>query len=216
MTLRTVFHELLTDPRRMLIERWNWKAALFSSTFRALIFLSTNLTAGWKAATGAMLAEFLYRAACSGFYGAITQAFSRVKPGWTAALTTAFLLPLVSHSIELGVHLLCGTPNITLSLIASIGFTLLSTLFNLYAMQRGALVVGAGSGSISSDLRRMPRLLSGFFVSGFVPVYELVRCRSWRRFLTCTVHWQVGDLPHSLLESDRQNRIDLSRPIRRN
>jgi len=77
MTLRAVFHELLTDPRRMLIERWNWKAALFSSTFRALIFLSTNLTAGWKAATGAMLAEFLYRAACSGFYGAITQAFQQ-------------------------------------------------------------------------------------------------------------------------------------------
>jgi len=177
MTVSAAFRELVADPRRTLIERWNWKAAIFSSTFRAVIFLCTNLTAGWKAATGAMLAEFLYRAACSGFYGAITQAFSKAEPEWAAALTTAVLLPAVSHTIEMAVHLLRGTPNIKVSLIASVGFTLLSTLFNLYAMQRGALVVGAGSSSIGADLRRMPRLLGGFFAAGPLALYEWIRCR---------------------------------------
>jgi hypothetical protein len=82
MTLGGVVGEVCADPKRSLIDRWNWKAALFSATLRATLFLCANLTAGWKAATAAMLAEFIYRACFSGFYGAITQALSKAEPAW--------------------------------------------------------------------------------------------------------------------------------------
>src|SRR5215472_2828644 len=178
MTVRDVLGELVADPRRTLIERWNWKAAIFSAAIRALIFLCANLTAGWRAATGAMLAEFVFRALTSGFYGAITQALSQAGPEWAAAMASAVLLPAVSHSIELIVHVLRGTPNIRASLISSVTFTILSTLFNLYAMRRGALIVGAEGYSVGGDLRRVPPLLAGFIASGPLALYRLIARRS--------------------------------------
>ncbi|HLK20687.1 MAG TPA: hypothetical protein VKT81_17155 [Bryobacteraceae bacterium] len=136
MTVYRVLRELMRRPREMLLHRWNWKSSLFSSVLRALIFLCANLSAGWRAASGAMLAEFVYRAITAGFYGAITQAFRNAQPFWAASLTALVLLPLVSHSLELAVHLLRGTPKIVTSLISSVCFTAISTLF--ICMPRGA------------------------------------------------------------------------------
>jgi hypothetical protein len=141
---------------------------------RAVLFLCANLTAGWKAATAAMLAEFIYRACFSGFYGALTQAFSKAEPAWTGAIASAAFLPGASHSIEFVVHLLRGTPNLRTSLIASVSFTVLSTLFNLYAMRRGALLAGAEGGSVAADFRRMPRLITGFLAAGPMALLRLI------------------------------------------
>jgi hypothetical protein len=175
MTVADALGELVTDPYRTLVARWNWKSALFSSVIRALIFLFANLTAGWRAATGAMLAEFAYRAVTAGFYGAITQSLRQAEPEWAACAAAMILLPVVSHSIELTVHLLRGTPKILPSLIASVIFTALSTLFNVYAMRRGALLVGAGSGSVLDDLKRAPRLIAGFLAEGPMAAYRWLR-----------------------------------------
>lgn len=172
MTVCDVLRGFVTNPRELLIRQWNWKSAVFSSTFRAGIFLCANLSAGWRAATGAMLAEFLYRGATSGFYGAITQAFRRAEPAWAAGVAAMILLPVLTHSLELVVHVLRGTPKLFTSIVSSIIFTGISTLFNLYAMRRGALVVGDGAGSVASDLRRMPRLIGGFVAAGPVALHR--------------------------------------------
>jgi hypothetical protein len=55
-----------------LVRRWNWKAAFMSAFIRAWIFFFANLTAGWRAAAGAMLAEYIFRGITSRFYGALT------------------------------------------------------------------------------------------------------------------------------------------------
>jgi hypothetical protein len=165
MTVWGVIRALISNPHRMLLEHWNWKAALFSSTIRAVLFLFANLTAGWQSATAAMLAEVLYRAATAGFYGAITQAFRKAEPAWAGRVAAIVLLPGVSHLLESAVHLLRGAPHIITSVATSVCSTVLSTLFNLYAMQRGALVVGAEALPLSADLRRMPELIGGFLVA---------------------------------------------------
>ncbi len=172
MTVWAVLRELTNEPGRLLLRRWNWKAALFSSTLRAVLFLFTNLTAGWHAAVGAMTAEFLYRAVTAGFYGAITQAFRRAEPAWAAALSIIALVPASSHALELTVHLLRGTPRIITSLIASVCFTIVSTLFNWYAMRRGALVVGDDGASVLDDLKRMPRLICEAVAAGPVALHR--------------------------------------------
>lgn len=161
-----VLADLARDPARYLLARWNWKSALMSSLLRATIFFFTNLVAGLHAALGAMLAELLLRAATSGFYGAITEALSSARPAWAAATAAMILLPLLAHSLEFVVHWLRHTPKLALSIGSSVIFTAISTAFNLYAMQRGALRVGHGSRPLSEDLARVPGLILEFLLAG--------------------------------------------------
>ena len=55
MTINEVLLGLATQPYKVLVIGWNWKSALLSSSFRALIFFSVNISEGWSAASGAML-----------------------------------------------------------------------------------------------------------------------------------------------------------------
>ena len=162
MTLQTALLRLAASSRKQIFERWNWKAALFSSLVRGFIFLFANLRSGWRAAAGAMLAEWLFRAATSGYYGAITQALGEVEPEWQAIAGAMVLLPLLSHSLEFLLHRLRHTPHLAASLISSITFTMFSTLFNLYAMRRGSMVVGRGAPSLADDMRGLPCMIGGF------------------------------------------------------
>lgn len=175
MSLYQVLQDLFARPGELLLRRWNWKAALFSSIFRSIIFLCANLTAGWRAATGAMLAEFVFRAMTSGFYGALTQAFCRVEPAWKSGLAAILFVPLISHSLELTVHMMRGTPKLLTSIISSVIFTIISTLFNVYAMRRGALLVSPEAASVGSDFKRIPRLIGGFLAAGPVALYTWAR-----------------------------------------
>src|SRR5579872_3987677 len=175
MTLGRALLDFITRPLDLLVRRWNWKAAFSSSLVRGMIFFFANMTSGWRAALGAMAAEYCFRALTSGFYGAMTQHFSLVEPEWQAAAGAMVVLPVVSHSLEFAVHWLRHTPHLRTSIVSSMSFTVVSTLFNFYAMRRGALVTGKGSASLGSDLRRMPRI-----IAEFVAVIPLWAWRSMR------------------------------------
>jgi hypothetical protein len=150
----------------MVVRRWNWKAAVLSSIVRGLIFFSVNLVAGPRAAVAALITELAFRGVASGFYGALTEAFRYAEPEWAASLAALLLLPIFCHSLEFLVHLMRGTAKLRASVLASVCFTAISTLFNLYAMRRGALVTGKGGDTLGSDLKRMPRLVVSFLVAG--------------------------------------------------
>ncbi len=152
-------------PWRYVLSRWNYKSAVTSSLFRAQIFLAANLSAGFDAAFGAMLSEFCYRFLSAGVLGALTQAFRHVEPPRRALHAAMIVLPLVGHSSELLFHWLRGTPNLAVSMAASVAFTAVSTSFNLFAMRQGALIVGEDSRSLWRDLAQMPALLGAFLLS---------------------------------------------------
>jgi len=164
-TVAKALVELVRYPRQRLYEQWNWKAALFSSLWRAGIFFTANFSAGLAAAYGAMLAEFLYRAATAGFYGAITQQLSRARPRWLATVSALVVLPMLTHSMEFAIHRLRGTPNLSRSMTMSVAFTVLATLFNLHAMRRGVLIVGEGRRSLAADLAALPGIIGSFILS---------------------------------------------------
>ncbi len=165
-TVGEAIWQIVLHPRQCLIERWNWKSALFSSLLRALIFFTTNLAYGWEAAAGAMRAEFLYRSATAGFYGAATQKMASARPHWLASLVTLVGVPLISHLVEAAIHYFRHTPNLSASIRVSVAFTCLSTLFNLHAMRRGTLVVGEHGRTIWADLAAIPRLIVSFVLAG--------------------------------------------------
>jgi hypothetical protein len=82
------------------------------------------------------------------------------------------VLPLVSHSIEFLVHYLHGTPKLGPSLIASVCFTALSTLFNLFAMRRGVLVVGRAESGLAADMQQIPGTILAFIIAGPIALYK--------------------------------------------
>jgi len=178
-TVGGVLSGFVRDPGRHLLAKWNWKSALMSSFFRALIFFFTNLVAGWHAAAGAMMAEMALRGVTSGFYGAVTEAFSTAQPTWAAMTAAMFLLPCFSHSLEFVVHSMRHTPKLGLSIASSVVFTAFSTAFNFFAMQRGALTVGQGSRPLHEDLGRVPCLILEFLWAG--PRVVLQNLGSWKR-----------------------------------
>jgi hypothetical protein len=150
-----------------LIQRWNWKSAVLSSVVRSGLFFAANLGAGAEAARAAFLTELIFRATTAGFYGALTQAFKEVRPPWLGTAVAIVALPAVSHGLEFFVHWTRGTARLAASLVVSIGFTALSTSFNLFAMRRGALIVGPGSRSLWHDLRRAVPLVALFIAAPF-------------------------------------------------
>jgi hypothetical protein len=123
-----------------------------------------------------MPAEWIYRAVTSGFYGAITQTLGETEPEWHGAMAAMILLPISSHSLEFLVHGVRHTPHLRTSMISSMSFTVVSTLFNLYAMRRGTMVVGGNCPSLGQDIRSMPGV-----VGGFLAVFPLWIRRSLRR-----------------------------------
>lgn len=156
---------LIRDPWRHLGAKWNYKSALMSSLSRGFLFFFINLTATFDAAVTALVVEFSLRSVTAGFYGALTQAFRRVEPERAAFVAVMILLPLANHSIEFLVHWLRATPRLYASVCASLGLTAISTAFNLFAMRRGALIVGEGSEPLVRDLVRMPALIAAFLLS---------------------------------------------------
>lgn len=166
--VRSVLVGLVLDPRGLLWRRWNWKSAACSSTIRSALFFSVNLSAGLEAAQYAAMIELAYRGVTSGFHGAVTQALRHAEPRWLAAAAALCVLPLAGHGLEVVVHWTWGTAHLGASIAASMALSVISTLFNLYAMQRGALIVAdAAAVSLSRDLRRMPRLIGGFLIVPF-------------------------------------------------
>jgi hypothetical protein len=163
-TVSQVLLRLAREPGKYLLRRWNWKSAVLSSLLRAGIFFCTNLAAGLPAAMAAMKTELVFRAITSGFYGAITESFREAEPPWIAAVAVMLLLPIANHSIEFFVHWMRGTQKLFVSIIASVIFTTLSSLFNWYAMRRGSFIVGDGRRSLGQDLLALPRLLLDFVI----------------------------------------------------
>jgi hypothetical protein len=162
----------LTRPGDMLWRRWNWKSAVFSSASRSALFFAANLSAGHHAAIQAFLTELVYRGTTAGFYGAMTEAFRHASPPRRASIAAMLVVPAVAHSLEAIVHWLRGTPHLATSLVASSIFTIITTMFNLFAMRRGALIVGDGRASLAADVRRMPALVAAFLLT----VAREVRC----------------------------------------
>jgi hypothetical protein len=161
-TPESVLSALASRPGDLLLRSWNWKAALYSSLIRALLFFVVNLGAGLTSAYGAMATEFVYRAATAGFYGALTQSFRKVEPWWHGTIAALGVLMAASHTIEFAIHSLRGTPHLFASVAASACLTLISTLFNLHAMRRGVFVTDPEARTLADDLRRLPGVLFSF------------------------------------------------------
>ena len=161
-TVNEVCVNLARHPVQCLVHRWNWKAAALSALLRGGIFFTSNLAAGPGAAVRALIVDVMFRVPLAGAFAAAAQAFTRAEPPWAASLAVVVLLPALAHVVEVLIHWTAGTPELGTSVLASIALSLFSAAFNLFAMRRGALIVGGPAGAFREDLRRLPRLFVDF------------------------------------------------------
>lgn len=168
-----VFRYVVRHPIEMLVWRWNWKAAVLSGTMRGSIYLFTHLKAGWRAALGAMTIEFFFRLIVSGASGSLVQAFHRAQPIWLATLCVMILLPAFSHLIEFTLHSLNGDVNKGKAIIISITFSIISAIFNLFAMRRNALLVkDENQMPFWKDMAKMPKIVAEFVLYPFLWIWN--------------------------------------------
>jgi hypothetical protein len=158
-------------PGNLLWRQWNWKSALFSSIIRGAIFFSANLLGGTSAAVSALVTDLIFRPFVSGFNGAIIESFRSAEPPWAATVVVIIVVPVINHLIEIAVHWTRGTQRLGTSVIASVSFSVLSGLFNIFAMRRGVLIVGPGRHTVLEDLRCLPGVIAAFLMA--VPRFAL-------------------------------------------
>jgi hypothetical protein len=157
--------DLLSNPGRRLLLCWNWKTALLSASVRGTIFFIANIGAGLGAAIGAMGVEAALFAMLAGFYGAVAQAFRRAQPEWAATMAVMILMPTINHSLEYILHYASGAKRLATGVAASISLSMVSAVFNLFAMRQGVLIAGDERASLIDDLRRMPRVVFDFVMA---------------------------------------------------
>ena len=159
-----MFAQLARHPAHFIVRRWNWKTAILSAVLRGAIFFTANLPAGRDAALHALLVDLVFRVPLGGIYGSLVQAFRPAHPPWAAALAVMVVVPGCAHAVELTVHWLGSTERLREGVLASVAFSALSALFNLFLMRRGVLIVGGDGHSFGRDLRHVPKLLVEFLL----------------------------------------------------
>ncbi len=177
-----VIVSLVRHPMQMLT-RWNWKAALVGALIRAFFYLTVYKTSreNWIVTLTAVMVELSFRFFTSGISGSITQSFRRAQPQWLSVIVVSTTLPIFGHLVEYITHF--AQENYFANVFAasenngrqrafaiSVLISILSSLFNLFAMRDGVLLVGAGEEqqTLWNDLKRIPALLLEFMI--YIPV----------------------------------------------
>lgn len=177
-----VFRNLLHHPAQLLT-RWNWKTALTGAILRASFYYTVYMASreSWIVTLTAVMVELIFRFITTGIAGAVVQSFRRATPVWQANIIVSILLPAFSHTVEFVTHyaqeryfadIFAASENSARqrTFAISVLFSVISVLFNLFAMRHGVLLVGAGeeTPSLLSDLKRMPRMVGEF--TAYLPV----------------------------------------------
>lgn len=183
ITVGDVFRNLVGHPGQV-ISRWNWKSASLGAVVRASFYFTVYQASreSWLVTLAAVLVELTFRFLTTGLSGAVVQSFRKATPVWLANVIVSISLPLFSHTVEFFTHyaqerylydLFAASENSVArqrAFAISVLFSVLSALFNLFAMKHGVLLVGAGDETLSlwDDVKRMPRMIGEF--TAFLPV----------------------------------------------
>lgn len=190
-----VLRNLFQHPAQILT-RWNWKAALLGAIFRASFYFTVYQASkeSWLVTMTAVFLELAFRFFTGGISGALVQSFRKATPAWLATTIITISLPLFSHLVEFVAHysqenffsdVFAASQNKARekAFAVSVLISSLSAIFNIFIMQRGVLLVGAGNETktLWGDIKRIP-----YLVVEFISILPLKIIKSMRegRLLT--------------------------------
>lgn len=156
-------------PRAVLfpLTHWNWKAALVTAILRgsACIAALHHMSLGARRHFG--IVEAAYVLITSGFFTALQQQSLAIRPRKLGWLTGVVAIPVISLSADALLHMWLDQGDMRALGISALFFTIASSTFHWYLMRNGALLVGAESRSLLTDLRQIPGLALAFVSTPF-------------------------------------------------
>lgn len=183
ITVSGVLSNLAQHPGQ-IITRWNWKSAMIGAVLRASFYFTVYQASRqpWLVTLAAVAVELFFRFLTTGMFGAVVQSFRRAEPFWLANLIISIMLPALSHAVEFTTHyaqerylwdVFAASDNSVArqrAFAISVLFSVISALFNLFAMKHGVLLVGAGdeTKTLWDDIKLLPRMIGEF--TAFLPV----------------------------------------------
>jgi hypothetical protein len=172
-------HEnMITDLLCSLIVRayasWNWKCALLSASARSTVYLVATARSGLKGSLAVVLVEMAYVALTAGIYAGMQQRALGFRSRLWGDLTVVVAVPGLAQLLDWACHQATGASVTGKATLAVCGFTLLSALFHLHVMRRGAFLTGRQGRSLLNDFRSMPRLTFGFVVAPLAWISTLI------------------------------------------
>lgn len=157
---------------------WNWKCALLSATARSVVYLLAMARHSDQNPLAVVLVEVVYVTLTAGLWAGLQQRALGFKRRRLGDLVVVLLVPGLAQLCDALAHALSRTTAPPRAMVAVCAFTLLSALFHLHVMRRGAFLSGKGC-SLIEDFRRMPRLAAGFalqpLATVFAPMQRLIR-----------------------------------------
>lgn len=200
ISVSDVLKNLVHHPAQ-IITRWNWKAAMIGALLRASFYFGVYQASreSWLVTLTAVCVELFFRFLTTGISGAVVQSFRKAQPFWLANVIVSILLPAFSHAVEFVTHyaqeryffdLFASTAENSVArqraFAISVLFSVLSALFNLFAMKHGVLLVGAGeeTGTLKDDVKKLPLMVAEF--TAYLPV-KIAKYIEERRYLNALV-----------------------------
>ena len=141
---------------------WNWKCALMSATVRSVVYLAAMASGHHSNRLAIVLVELAYVTATAGVYAGLQQRALHLRSRLLGNCVIALAVPGMAQAFDWLAHRLVGAPVPARATVAACVFTLVSALFHLHVMRRGAFLTGHRGLSLAEDFRRVPRLLLGF------------------------------------------------------
>lgn len=187
--------EVLRNPFYYFIQLWNWKSALFGAVNRGTIFFIATLRRGRMEMSVAIVVEILFTCATAGIYAAFTQAIRFAEPEWLGGAIVALVIPGALYGADYFAHVWTGMHNVRPAVGVATGLSVVSTLFNLFIMRRGAMVVGEGSQPLWRDLVRIPGLIVQFLIAGPVWLWKLIFSRRGKTPIAAAIVLALLALP---------------------
>jgi hypothetical protein len=157
---------------------WNWKCALLSASVRSAVYLIAMARSHNSGKLGIILVEVAYVTLTAGLYAGLQQQALRLRSHFWGNLAVVVGVPGLSQALDWLAHILTHEPIPHRALLTVCIFTLLSALFHLHIMRRGAFLTGHGEHSLLHDFRRIPRLTLGFILWPYRFVTELIARRA--------------------------------------
>jgi hypothetical protein len=155
---------------------WNWKCALMSATARSLVYLAAMARTGLHGGVAIVAVEMAYVTLTAGIYAGLQQKALGLRSRLLGNLTVVIAVPMAAQLFDWLTHHISGAPVPARATLSVCVFAILSALFHLHVMRRGAFLTGQVGHSLLEDFRRIPRLTLGFVL---LPVTLLGWMTAW-------------------------------------
>jgi NADH:ubiquinone oxidoreductase subunit 4 (subunit M) len=151
-----------------ILSCWNWKCALLSATARSIVYLVALSHTGRRGGLSIVLVEMAYVTLTAGLYAGMQQKALGLRNRLLGNLIVVLCVPGLAQFLDSLAHRIAGAAVPGRATLAVCIFTILSALFHLHVMRRGAFLTNHHGCSLLEDFRRMPRLILAFVIAPVV------------------------------------------------